>query len=436
MRSGWREYHSSKSQSFQALHAGQAEVAVCGVEEDPAAEPGDHGREVHRRPDPVDVHVAHAGVDVVATRAASGRSGTAPGRRSPGGGRPPRSSPPGCSARPRTPTPGGPRASRRCGGAVRQRGRQPALERVGGLDHMVVDRDHGVAHLPGLGLGEEEIVDRHGPEYARGRPARRGGDAAPRDRPRMDTGTNAEKEAACSRWSSSRRSWCWCSASWWRGSSGAMPTSCAPSTSSASASGTPGRGPAPPRRRPGRRLDSRRRRARALGAAPAVAGVTPTRGRPGRGRGQQRPPHAARVPLLGLHQLRRLLGRPAGPGTLHLPDHTRVVIVTKGPDREVPSEVRSRTTGRVPVVMSTDAWVDYQVPGSPFFVLVDGATGARSGRGWPATSGSWPSWSGGPSTTGGRSTPGAGRGEGVAWTARRARRRPTRCCAAAGILPG
>ena len=31
--------------------------------------------------------------------------------------------------------------------------------------------------------------------------------------------------------------------------------------------------------------------------------------------------------------------------------------------------------------MSTDAWVDYQVPGSPFFVLVDGATGRKVGQG-------------------------------------------------------
>ena len=38
-------------------------------------------------------------------------------------------------------------------------------------------------------------------------------------------------------------------------------------------------------------------------------------------------------------------------------------------------------TGRVPVVMSTEAWLDYQVPGSPFFVLVDGATGRKVGQG-------------------------------------------------------
>jgi hypothetical protein len=33
------------------------------------------------------------------------------------------------------------------------------------------------------------------------------------------------------------------------------------------------------------------------------------------------------------------------------------------------------------VVMSTEAWLDYQVPGSPFFVLVDGAAGRTVGQG-------------------------------------------------------
>ena len=69
------------------------------------------------------------------------------------------------------------------------------------------------------------------------------------------------------------------------------------------------------------------------------------------------------------------------PDALDLPEGTRVAIVTKGPDREVPSEVRALTTGHVPVVMSTDAWLDYKIPGSPFFVLVDGATGLMVGQG-------------------------------------------------------
>jgi hypothetical protein len=59
----------------------------------------------------------------------------------------------------------------------------------------------------------------------------------------------------------------------------------------------------------------------------------------------------------------------------------RVVIVTKGPDMEVPAEVRALSTGGVPVVMSTEAWTEYRVPASPFFVLVDGGTGRRIGHG-------------------------------------------------------
>jgi hypothetical protein len=119
----------------------------------------------------------------------------------------------------------------------------------------------------------------------------------------------------------------------------------------------------------------------ALGVAPAIAGVTPT--------------GDARAIAVDNNDDLTLLGFLSSgctscgafwealqdPGRLQLPDRTRVVIVTKGPDREVPSEVGARTTGRVPVVMSTDAWVDYQVPGSPFFVLVDGATGDKVGQG-------------------------------------------------------
>ncbi len=119
----------------------------------------------------------------------------------------------------------------------------------------------------------------------------------------------------------------------------------------------------------------------ALGAAPAVAGVTPT--------GDARAiavDNSDDLTLLGFLSsgctgCAAFWDALQDPGRLQLPDRTRVVIVTKGPDREVPSEVRLRATGRVPVVMSTEAWVDYQVPGSPFFVLVDGATGRKVGQG-------------------------------------------------------
>lgn len=61
----------------------------------------------------------------------------------------------------------------------------------------------------------------------------------------------------------------------------------------------------------------------------------------------------------------------------------RVVIVTKGADGEQPKAV-ARLAGpapSVPVVMSTKAWTDYEVPGSPFFVLIDGSRPRRAGEG-------------------------------------------------------
>lgn len=68
----------------------------------------------------------------------------------------------------------------------------------------------------------------------------------------------------------------------------------------------------------------------------------------------------------------------AGPPSL--PEGVRPVIVTKGPEHESPVIVAGRG-GRVPVVMSTAAWSDYEVPGSPFFVLVDGSSSRRIGEG-------------------------------------------------------
>jgi hypothetical protein len=69
------------------------------------------------------------------------------------------------------------------------------------------------------------------------------------------------------------------------------------------------------------------------------------------------------------------------PDDLGLPAQTRLVVVTKGPEMEIPSEVASQSRSGLTVVMSTDAWSDYEVPGSPFFVLVDGNSGRRIGEG-------------------------------------------------------
>jgi hypothetical protein len=61
-------------------------------------------------------------------------------------------------------------------------------------------------------------------------------------------------------------------------------------------------------------------------------------------------------------------------GEQPLPAGLEAVIVTRGTDREQRSKLHSFAPVSVPVVMSSEAWEDYAVPGSPYFVLVqDGA---------------------------------------------------------------
>jgi len=69
---------------------------------------------------------------------------------------------------------------------------------------------------------------------------------------------------------------------------------------------------------------------------------------------------------------------PAGTG---LPPAVRLVVVTKGPEREIAGEVAALAGPGLSVLMASDAWTDYEVPGSPFFVLVDGTRGRRVGEG-------------------------------------------------------
>jgi hypothetical protein len=71
----------------------------------------------------------------------------------------------------------------------------------------------------------------------------------------------------------------------------------------------------------------------------------------------------------------------ARPDELGLPDGIRLLVVTKGPELEIANEVRAKANDRLSVIMSTEAWGDYEVPGSPFFVLVDGRAGRRIGEG-------------------------------------------------------
>ena len=59
-------------------------------------------------------------------------------------------------------------------------------------------------------------------------------------------------------------------------------------------------------------------------------------------------------------------------GEPRLPAGVQTVIVAHGADRERPNKLRSLSPVGIPVVMSSQAWGDYRVPGSPYFVLVDG----------------------------------------------------------------
>jgi hypothetical protein len=116
-------------------------------------------------------------------------------------------------------------------------------------------------------------------------------------------------------------------------------------------------------------------------SAPAVAGVTPT--------GDAlavAPATAGGLTLLAF--LSTGCASCAGfwesfrrPEQLGLPAGTRLVVVTKGPEREIPGEVAALAAPGLSVLMSSDAWSDYEVPGSPFFVLVDGKAGRRVGEG-------------------------------------------------------
>jgi hypothetical protein len=69
------------------------------------------------------------------------------------------------------------------------------------------------------------------------------------------------------------------------------------------------------------------------------------------------------------------------PRKLGLPAGTRLVVVTKGPDGESASAVAGLAPPAFPTVMSSEAFADYDVPGSPYFVHVHGPSGRVRGEG-------------------------------------------------------
>lgn len=63
------------------------------------------------------------------------------------------------------------------------------------------------------------------------------------------------------------------------------------------------------------------------------------------------------------------------------PGGSRVLVVTKGPADESLDQLAALCPPGVDLVMSSAAWQDFDVPGSPYVVVVDGRTGRVKGEG-------------------------------------------------------
>jgi hypothetical protein len=72
------------------------------------------------------------------------------------------------------------------------------------------------------------------------------------------------------------------------------------------------------------------------------------------------------------------LGRP---GAIHLPRGTRLLVVPQGPADEDVRTLRELAPAGLDVILSSEAWREYEVPGSPHVVYVDGRSGRVRGEG-------------------------------------------------------
>jgi hypothetical protein len=69
------------------------------------------------------------------------------------------------------------------------------------------------------------------------------------------------------------------------------------------------------------------------------------------------------------------------PDAVHLPRGTRLLVVPQSATEESPRELAALAPDGIDVVLSSQAWRDYEVPGSPHVVFVDGASGRIRGEG-------------------------------------------------------
>lgn len=72
------------------------------------------------------------------------------------------------------------------------------------------------------------------------------------------------------------------------------------------------------------------------------------------------------------------LGRP---GAIHLPAGTRLLVVAQSPADEQVELLQAMAPSGLDVILSSESWRDYEVPGSPHVVYVDGRSGRIRGEG-------------------------------------------------------
>jgi hypothetical protein len=71
----------------------------------------------------------------------------------------------------------------------------------------------------------------------------------------------------------------------------------------------------------------------------------------------------------------------ADPRAIRLPARTRLLVVAQDADADSRSALAALAPPGLDVIMSSAAWAAYDVPGSPYVVLVDGRTGRVRGEG-------------------------------------------------------
>jgi hypothetical protein len=69
------------------------------------------------------------------------------------------------------------------------------------------------------------------------------------------------------------------------------------------------------------------------------------------------------------------------PDAVRLPDGTRLLVVAQSAEDESRAELAALAPDGVDVILSSAAWRDYEVPGSPHAVYVDGRSGRIRGEG-------------------------------------------------------